>query len=479
MLGQLLEPFQKEHSPTESGFYILNSGRQAFLERAALIEAAQKTIDVQYYIWNPDSSGNYLAFRLLLAAERGVKVRILLDDFNLNENVNRLALLDSHPNITVRIYNPSFARKGLLKWLGFLKEFSRLNRRMHNKIFVVDGVFGIVGGRNIGDEYFDMSEAHNLRDRDIFAAGTIVKNIAANFDAYWNSSWSYPVKSLIEDTFDDSNPGNELQALLKQSDGSEMLQYCPPEGSQQGRERLHLILKQMTWAEAELIYDNPVPADINDLDAYSITAKSISRKIGDSQKEVLIESAYCVLSDEQLKSIRDLTSRDVAVKILTNSMAANDLVTNHAGYARTRKAMLQSGIKLYEFRPDARTFREELKINIHSEIKENDVALHSKSIVFDRKTLYIGSFNANLRSAYLNFETVLIVHSPKLAQEVAIDIETYFQPGNTWVAWLKDNRKLAWGDQYGVELYNHEPETSFLERCQSVLFRLFPLEKYY
>ena len=199
-LGQLVAPQQAKHPVTQSGFYILDTGRQAFVERLALIEAAEKSIDAQYFIWNSDLSGRYMAYRILAAADRGVRVRLLLDDVNIKGRDEVIAAFSSHPGIDVRIYNPFAERKGVRKWMKALSEFSRINRRMHNKTFVVDGAFGIVGGRNIGNEYFDMAAERgmNFRDRDILAAGPVVEQISSNFDVYWNSSWAHPPESLIK-----------------------------------------------------------------------------------------------------------------------------------------------------------------------------------------------------------------------------------------------------------------------------------------
>ncbi len=478
MLGKMIEPRQLSRTTAQSGFYILSSGKQAFVERLALIESAQKSLDAQYYIWNSDTAGTYMAQRLLLAAERGVRVRILLDDININDRDDVIALLSSHSNIDVRIYNPFATRKGMAKWLGFLAEFSRLNRRMHNKTFVADGAFGIVGGRNIGDEYFDMDPELNFRDRDILATGPIVKQISNNFDAYWNSPWSFPIHALIKDKPEQSYLESWLENNLVAAHDTQSLCYNPPQGFEQGLQNIQSILTQMVWAEAELIYDQPVPSDIDDLNSYKLTAESLGKEISLAQKEVLIESAYFVLGEEQLEKAGELADRGVQIRALTNSLASNDLLTNHSGYGKGRKDMLRKGIALHEFRPDALSFSESLASTGRCG-EQAATGLHAKSIVFDRKTLYIGSFNINLRSAYLNFETVLVVRSPELAQQVVDDIETYLRPENSWAVWLNKQGDLRWGTEMGVEKYSHDPETDWLRRFQVGILVLFPLEKYF
>jgi putative cardiolipin synthase len=477
-LGRLVIPLQSLYPETQSGFYILDTGREAFLERLALIEAAEQSIDAQYYIWNSDESGRYIAQRLLLAADRGVRVRILLDDVSIGDRDEVIASLNSHPQINVRIYNPFAERKGKRKWLSAMFDFSRLNRRMHNKTFVVDGAFGIVGGRNIGNEYFDMASERgmNFRDRDILAAGPIVAQISSNFDAYWNSSWAFAPESLIKQMPDQSEVDDWLEGARSFDIDIPMLNFTIPKSEEQGLQHLQDTLTQIVWAEAELIYDQPVPADVNDTDSPKQTAQELGKLVRAAKKEVLIESAYFILVETQLDYLQKLTEGGVKVKALTNSLAANDLTTNHAGYARRRKAMLMSGLQLYEFRPDAASCRffiaDEELCN-----EQTILGLHAKSMVFDREILYIGSFNINLRSAFLNTETVLIIHSQELAEQVAVSIKTNMLPENSWAVNLNEDHSLYW-EGAGSELHHHEPDTSWWRRFKSGFIGLFPLEKY-
>ena len=201
----------------QSGYYLLDSGQDAFLYRAALIEAAEQRIDAQYYIWNRDDSGLHLAGRLLLAADRGVQVRLLLDDFNAEGIGELFASLDTHPNIHIRIFNPARNRSGWGRWVSFLMDFQRINRRMHNKTFVVDGAAGIVGGRNIGDEYFGFDQSRYFRDRDVLALGPVVEGMADNFQAYWNSRWAYPASDLYASAPADTELAETMEGLRQQA----------------------------------------------------------------------------------------------------------------------------------------------------------------------------------------------------------------------------------------------------------------------
>jgi putative cardiolipin synthase len=459
----------------QSGFYILDTGRQAFLQRATLIEAAERSIDAQYYIWNSDVSGTYLARRLLLAAERGVRVRLLLDDINVAGRDDVIAALSSHRNIEVRIYNPFATRAGLGKWLGFIADFQRLNRRMHNKTFVVDGAFGIVGGRNIGDEYFDVHPQINFRDRDVLAAGPIVRDMSANFDAYWNSPSSYPIDSLAPDALNGQDLDAQFDQAMAAASDTTGLTQLPPQNATTAREHMAQTLTELTWAEAELMFDPPA-VDMHDgADRPKQCAQALRKYIDQSNTEILIESAYFILGDDQLDRLTAIKTRGVRVAALTNSLASNDLTTNHAGYARRRPAMLAKGLELYELRPDAAACT--VWIEVPGYCDTGMVSLHAKSAVFDRKTLYIGSFNINLRSIYLNGETVLIIHSPELAKRVAHDIELGMAPGNSWQVNQDADGRLHWSSGAN-EVSTHEPDTGVWRRIKSGLFSLLPVEKY-
>jgi cardiolipin synthase C len=473
-LGQITSSTAVAHAG-QSGFRILDTGRQALRARLALIEAAQHALDLQYYIWNSDASGAYMARRILLAADRGVRVRLLLDDVNIGGRDPLLAALDTHPNIEVRIFNPVAARKGAARMLGFLGDFNRLNRRMHNKIIVADGALGIVGGRNIGDEYFDLHAHENFRDRDMLAAGPIVQDISRNFDAYWNSAWAWPVTSLAGGRLKPEALDPALARARAHAADHSMLLDVPPQDVQAGLAAVCEMTSQLTWANAELVYDPPVPKDAADSDTGKLTAQTLGALTRAAQHEVLIESAYFILGDAQLDNVRRLTARGVKIRALTNSLASNDLTTNHAGYARRRTAMLAKGLELHELRPDAAACV--IWIEAAGYCGKGRVSLHAKSVVFDRKILYVGSFNINLRSVYLNSETVLVIHSPQLAERVARDIELGMAPDNSWQVSRDANGQLRWSSGAG-QTWTHEPDTTFWRRFTSGLFGLLPMEKY-
>lgn len=473
-LGAQATPPLRRH-PGHSGFLILDTGRQAFEQRAALIEAAERSIDAQYYIWNSDVSGRYLARRLLLAADRGVRVRLLLDDINVAGRDAVLATLARHPNIQIRIYNPFAARAGLGKWLGFLGDFQRMNRRMHNKTFVVDAAFGIVGGRNIGDEYFDLHPHMNFRDRDVLAAGPIVRDMSANFDVYWNNAWAYAIDQLAPETASDHEIETQLAQTRAAAGDATGLGRPPVQDAATARAGLQLALAQMTWAPAELVFDLPAEDMHDGADQPRQTARALRAQVDAAQSEILIESAYFILGDDQFEGVARLRERGVRVAALTNSLATNDLTTNHAGYAQSRPEMLAHGLELHELRPDAQACT--VWIDKAEYCGKGAVSLHAKSVVFDRKTLYVGSFNVNLRSIYLNGETALVIHSPELAERVARDIGLAMAPQNSWRVTQDADGRLRWTSNGGAE-WSHEPATGWWRRLKSGLFSLLPIEKY-
>jgi len=460
--------------PGESGVMLLDTGSEALRQRDALIEAATHTIDAQYYIWNPDASGRYLAARLLAAAERGVQVRVILDDINAAGRDLALAGLAAHPNVEIRLYNPTAARGGFLRTLGFIRDFSQVNRRMHNKSFTADGAVTIVGGRNVGDEYFDLDPEMNFRDRELLAVGPVVAQVSAGFDAFWNSTWTRPVEALAGKA-GALPPGEALAAAVGEVAA---LGYEAPAGL--ADVFVTETLPALLWAPARLVFDTPPTADeIAASDAVQPVAQELRRVVAGARQEVLVESAYFILGDESLAEVARLRSAGVRVRALTNSLASNDLVTNHSGYARRRPAMLDSGIELFELRPDAAACRSLVAVSRACE-QGPAFSLHSKAMVLDGNVVYIGSFNFNLRSTYLNSETALIVESPELARQVAASMEELLRRENSWQVLRREGGGLQWVTQVdGQEVREtHEPMTGFGRRFSSGFYRLFPLEKY-
>ncbi|MDJ0808348.1 MAG: phospholipase D family protein [Gammaproteobacteria bacterium] len=477
-LGRLVAERIDEH-PGRSGVQVLDTGRQALQVRLALLELAERAIDLQYYIWNSDYSGRLLAERVMLAADRGVRVRLLLDDFNVNEQDAQLMAMHAHPNIQVRIYNPNPNRSGPIKWLSLMGDFARLNQRMHNKSFVVDASMAIVGGRNLGDEYFDIGETINFRDRELLAAGPVVRDLAQGFDSFWNSERSYPVDAIVSSRLSQ----NQIQVMTNEWRTLRQDQPIPAYPLPMDRAGSLALLEEwgetLLWACTRVLIDRAPGLSEIDSERQQRLALELTELATQVESEVLIESAYLVLGDPGAELLEGLTDRGIRVRALTNSLATNDLVTNHSAYARRRPQMLKSGIELYELRPDA----ESCGSTIGSAdwcATDNLYGLHAKSIVFDRSKVFVGSFNLNLRSVYLNSELGLVVESPELAQQIADDIERNMRRENSWRVELDESGAPLWiGWENDAQIhYSHEPKSGFWRRLKSSLLSILPIEKY-
>ncbi len=455
-------------NPKTSAVLLQDTGWDALAQRLALIETAENSIDIQYYIWNSDTSGHYLANRLIAAANRGVKVRVMLDDINLNEREDLLTTIDSHPQIEIRIFNPIPSRSGAAKWLNVLGDFSRLNRRMHNKSFTVDGALSIVGGRNIGNEYFDLSDEINFRDRDALVMGSVVTDIQISFGQYWNSRWSYPVNLL------GGKASSETLILDEVTTPSYKNYPALPEGKKVAHRFIEEVLNEMSWVQARFISDRPVPIDEDNTSTPKTTARLLSELTRQSNQEIVLESAYLIFDDRQLDELQILTSNGIKIKALTNSMASNDLITNHSGYAGRRQDMLEQGIQLFELKPDTMLCKESTR-DLSKCAPTTAYGLHAKSIVFDKKIAVVGSFNFNLRSTYLNTESLLVIESQSIAESLADDMKLAMSEANSWRLNLRDG-KIRWYS--GKDEWNKEPETELSQRVKSSFLQLLPIEKY-
>jgi cardiolipin synthase C len=464
-------------APGTAAVGLIDSGLEALRLRDSLIDVARQRIDAQYYIWQADVSGRYLALRLLAAAERGVRVRVLLDDANLDGRDKVLAALAAHPNVDIRIFNPAPARQGAGRYLAFVREFGRLNRRMHNKSFTVDGEASIVGGRNIGDEYFDLHPALNFRDRELLVVGPVVAELSAAFAGFWDSAATRPIEALAAKPLPVTLAATDLApASTAATAAVRAAGYQPPAaGEAYLRER---VLPFLEPAPVTVIADPPPRPDAP-ADSAQPVAVALRGLFMAARSEIVVESAYLILGDAALADAASLTERGVRIRALTNSLASNDLATNHSGYARRRRAMLDSGIELHELRPDATACRR--LVAVSARCHDGGIfSLHAKSAVIDHRRVYVGSFNVNLRSAYLNSETALIVDSPVLAARVASSIAELMAPDSSFLVQRAPGGRVEWTTvQDGVaRSFRREPMTGFWRRAEAGFYALFPLEKY-
>ncbi|KVT68716.1 phospholipase [Burkholderia ubonensis] len=463
--------------PGESGFRLLADGAAALQMRIALARAATRTLDMQYYIATEDTTGKLLLGAALYAADRGVRVRMLVDDLNFRDIDRVMAGLNTHPNIEIRVFNPFGAsQRGVMQRTTiFFTRIDRFTRRMHNKAMIADNQIAIVGGRNLGDEYFSASPTLQFRDLDVLAAGPVTRDISASFDAYWASGSSYPLRVLNHQTFDPKELDamrDELRAHWRKN--AEPYNAKPlnatPLAQQIARGELGLV-----WAPAEFKADAPDKVAQPTDDYVSPPMRRLAELIRAAQHEFLAFSPYFVPHDEGVKILGDTTARGVRVAILTNSLAATDAVAVQAGYGPYRVPLLRHGVELYEYK--ARPGRPRLLGS------RSRASLHAKAYVIDREILVIGSMNLDRRSAHLNTELALVIHSPALAQQVATIFARATQPDESYRVQLAalsgpGASELTWtGTDEGVlRTYHVDPYAGLLRNVLTGVFMLLPVD---
>ena len=467
-----------EHAqpPGQSGFHLLGSGLDAFVARAILANVAERSLDVQYYLYHNDLVGKLFTEQLIRAAERGVRVRLLVDDMALSHGDLGPAALDQIDNIEVRIINP-FSRNQF-RALQFLTRFGRVTRRMHNKSFTADNQITILGGRNIGNEYFEANPALAFSDLDVLALGPIAQQASWVFDLYWNSALSYPVSVLAQDIPDAAQVTRlrkELGEFVASQTDSDYLQAL---NNSKLANSLRTQSTHYDWGKALLVFDSPEKlVNQRDTDGSQLT-RQIRPHIDAINKELIIFSPYFVPGTEGSDSLIALARRGVRVRILTNSLASSDVGAVHAGYSRYRKKLLRGGVELYEM--DARLTREQRKQKRGTE-GSSKASLHAKSFILDRKEVFIGSLNLDPRSVVENTEVGVLLESPPLANEMA----QWFDDNIDQLAFrveLVENASgsetLRWTSHRDgeVRVFDADPYTSIWRRMGIALLGLLPIE---
>jgi putative cardiolipin synthase len=463
------------HPAGESGFRLLTKPSNALMSRLALADQAAQAIDLQSFIFNDDATGRLVAHHLLDAADRGVRVRLLVDAMD-SRDPDLFDALDAHRNIEVRLFNPFGSRDpGKLATLGqMLMEFQRLNRRMHNKSFIVDNRIAIVGGRNIGDEYFDADGDSNFRDLDLLAIGPVVRNASNAFDTYWNDETAVPANAFGS-KYDGPQGLATLRARLdknerrfERSDYAQAVVAELPHGATEVRPG------DWFWGPAELVADAPGKVEARgDQPALRIGPR-LQQVLEAAQSEVLITSPYFVPGESELAQLAGLVKHGAHVSVLTNSLASTDHATVHAAYSQRRHALLDGGVRLFELRP-----RPEQAPSAAAATSGGDVALHAKSFVVDRRYVFVGSLNLDPRSKLLNTEMGVIVDNPALAAAIADYFASATAPANAYeVVRDKDSGHLRWvteDDGRRVEL-THEPDAGLRARIKVLLGKLLPID---
>ncbi|NEZ04318.1 phospholipase D family protein [Wenzhouxiangella sp. XN201] len=466
-LGQTLAEQLSEH-PGESGLHPLNDPLDAFAARYLLAHAAERTLDVQYYIWGNDLTGALMLSALLEAANRGVRVRLLLDDNGIQGLDDRLAALDSHENIEVRLFNPFALRWP--RWVNYLTDFRRINRRMHNKSFTADSQATVVGGRNIADEYFAAGTGLLFADLDVIAVGRVIEDVAADFDRYWNSESAWPIENLIEPTENDPIGYLRLEARQFEQDERTIAYLDKFEHSAFIEAFLDGRL-EMFWGRAELVSDDPHKI-LDKPGSKGPLSEQLREAVGLPTDRIYVVSPYFVPTRSGAKLFTELAESGVEVVVLTNSLEATDVAAVHSGYSRYRKRLLKAGVKLYEMQ---RLSGQE-RMRGKGPLGSSGSSLHAKTFAVDGKRVFVGSFNFDPRSAQLNTEMGLLIDSPELAGQLA---ETFAGevPQYAYSVHLDGHGGLYWIErtESGKVRHEHEPHTSAWKRMGVAILARLPI----
>ena len=436
-----------------SAFRLLGRADSAYSSRVSMVDAAEKTLDLQYYAIKQDASSDALLDRVRIAAARGVRVRILLDDMNVSGRDAHVLRLMVERNIEIRLFNPLPGLRGSLfsRILGSITDAGRIQRRMHNKVFIADNALAITGGRNLGDAYFGQGQDSNFVDLDILAAGPIVGEIAKSFDAYWNDKLAYPVESLL-------TPEDRIRLVGPVPESSVPSTAPEPSAPSSIETGIRNGRLDLVWAPAIMMVDKPGKLDpepgASAEETQDTLVDGLLGLMTRARRDLLIVSPYFVPGPRMMDKFAELRARNVRIRVLTNSLASNDAPIAHVGYARYREDLLKIGVELFEMRADAPAtssgaFGSAGSANIGSP-GESKASLHAKTIVMDDRVLVVGSMNLDLRSQLQNSEIALVIRSAQLSDLARRMIEPTLA-ADAWRMELTPEGKLVWNGAPGSE----------------------------
>ena len=456
--------------PGASGIHPLPDANDAFAARMLLARTAERSLDLQYYIWRNDLTGTMLFEALHAAAGRGVRVRLLLDDNNTDGLDPTLAALDAHPSIEVRLFNPFANRR--MRWLGYLTDFTRLNRRMHNKSFTADNQTTIVGGRNVGDGYFGATDGVLFADLDVLAIGPVVASVSEDFDRYWRSASAYPVASLL--------PRANAAQLEYLPRAAALIESEPAARAYVDAVRRSPFVATLLrgelafeWAPTVMISDDPAKG-LGKPSREALLVAELRQVIGSAKSELDIVSPYFVPTESGVAALSALAARGVRLRVLTNALEATDVAVVHAGYAKYRLALLKAGIELYELRSSG---IEGARVKAKMFGGSSGSSLHAKTFAADRARAFVGSFNFDPRSRELNTELGFVIESPVIARAIAHRFDTEV-PNEAYRVALTDHDEIVWIEQSesGPVTHRSEPGSDALLRGWIGFLGLLPIE---
>ncbi|RMG58256.1 MAG: phospholipase D family protein [Gammaproteobacteria bacterium] len=474
-MAQRIQEHLARH-PGQDAVHPLANGRDALVGRAVLAELATHSIDLQYYLYHADEVGALFTDALLKAADRGVRVRMLIDDIDLGGRDEAILALDAHPNIEIRLFNP--LRRGLPRGLQLAFGVGTTTRRMHNKSFTVDGLATVLGGRNIGNEYFEADPALAFVDLDVMAIGPVVAEAEKAFDLYWNSRFAVPVTQVLGRSAPQDHPRILREVLYRELEKPEIRSYVDALHHSQLADSLRTGGTRWYWGKAQLVVDDPEKVVDQERSGHLLLKTQLKEVFDDLKKDLLIVSPYFVPGREGVEFLAGLVQRGVRVRIITNSLASNDVAIVHAGYARYRKALLRAGVELYEMNRNLPPGREGEGRSLTGSSR---ASLHAKTFLLDRHLAFVGSLNLDPRSLYENTEIGLLFDSPELGRDMANSLEANLQVKTFHVVLVRDDdgsERLEWR---GIEngrpvVYDHDPHSSLWLRIGVNLLRILPIE---
>jgi putative cardiolipin synthase len=458
----------------ESSFLTVNRSIEALEWRQAMADKAEHTLDIQYFLWQNDDTGLLLISHVLAAADRGVRVRLLMDDFLSHEWSRKAIILNSHPEIEIRVFNPFKKMRGSMGQRAFelFTDLDRLNHRMHNKLFLSDQRVAMIGGRNIGNDYFGAGKKYSYRDYDLIAMGPVVEELVDSFETFWNSAWSYPLKTL--EPVETSKDINELRNQLADTVSSSKLlaaefQVAPRDWS----DLINAAKERVITGRARVLFDCPPSYDDRQFPVQ--TAFTLKKVSLNAEQEILIISPYVVPLEQLFDHFRQAIDQGKNVRIYTNSMASSDHTYAFSGYAKHRPELLSIGVMLRELKPDAAIS----EIHLTPSSTSKYLSMHAKLVVFDQQRIYIGSMNLDPRSGHWNTELGLLIDSPELAVQIYEDFSGDFHPESTWLVEMRDQegrQQTYWVDR--EREITKEPSRSLGQNIASWFYSLFPLDEH-
>ena len=462
-LGQLTVEFSRRHDTGISGYAAVDLNSDGLQWRLAMVDTAERSLDILYYLWYDDLGGLLLLDHVIEAAERGVRVRFVVDDALFIKGKKGLADLDAHPKIEIRVFNP-WASKGAARAFETAGRMKKLNHRMHNKLLIADGHMAILGGRNVGDHYFGLHHKYNFHDLDIVVLGDEAAESSEIFDHFWNSEQVMPAGVFVDESSWEDIEGVRTKELDRLRSAEELAEF--PLERRDWSEELSALVEGMSPGTSTVEYDRVLP------DTAAPTQEGVVELAGiveQAQREVLILNAYIIPGESMMQILREAVGRGVRVRALTNSLASNDVPAVTAKYKKYRKPLLEAGVELYEFRAHPEIQRGVVDT---APVEAGFAGLHTKAVVVDRETVYVGSLNLDPRSIQLNTEMGMVVTSPGLAEEVAAIAERDMAPTNSWRVLLDENGELFWESVEGI--VKKQPAQSSWQRIQMWFFGIAP-----